>query len=33
VNLHDVFLVVEGDVVTDIWPITPRGPGKPGRAR
>jgi D-serine deaminase-like pyridoxal phosphate-dependent protein len=30
VNLHDVFLVVEGDVVTDIWPITPRGPGRPG---
>lgn len=30
VNLHDVFLVLEDDVVTDIWPITPRGPGRPG---
>lgn len=29
VNLHDVFHVVEDDAVTDIWPITPRGPGRP----
>jgi D-serine deaminase-like pyridoxal phosphate-dependent protein len=27
VNLHDVFHVVEDGVVTDIWPVTPRGPG------
>ena len=26
VNLHDVFHVVEDGVVTDIWPVTPRGP-------
>jgi len=25
VNLHDVFHVVEGGVVTDIWPVNPRG--------
>jgi D-serine deaminase-like pyridoxal phosphate-dependent protein len=29
VNLHDVFHVVEDGVVTDIWPVTPRGPGQP----
>jgi D-serine deaminase-like pyridoxal phosphate-dependent protein len=29
VNLHDVFLVVEDGVVTDVWPVTPRGPGRP----
>lgn len=29
VNLYDVFHVVEGGVVTDIWPVTPRGPGRP----
>jgi D-serine deaminase-like pyridoxal phosphate-dependent protein len=29
VNLHDVFYVVEDGVVTDIWPITPRGSGQP----
>ena len=28
VNLHEVFHVVENDVVTDIWPIVPRGSGK-----
>ena len=28
VNLYDVFHVVENDVVTDIWPVTPRGPGR-----
>ena len=29
VNLYDVYHVVEDDVVTDIWPVTPRGPGRP----
>jgi D-serine deaminase-like pyridoxal phosphate-dependent protein len=29
VNLHDVFHVVEDGVVTDIWLVTPRGPGRP----
>jgi D-serine deaminase-like pyridoxal phosphate-dependent protein len=29
VNLYDVFHVLENDVVTDIWPVTPRGPGRP----
>jgi D-serine deaminase-like pyridoxal phosphate-dependent protein len=29
VNLHDVFHVVEDGVVTDIWPVNPRGPGRP----
>jgi D-serine deaminase-like pyridoxal phosphate-dependent protein len=29
VNLHDVFHVVEDGVVTAIWPVTPRGPGRP----
>jgi D-serine deaminase-like pyridoxal phosphate-dependent protein len=29
VNLYDVFHVLEGDVVTDIWPVIPRGPGPP----
>ena len=27
VNLHDVYYVVENNVVTDIWPIQTRGPG------
>jgi D-serine deaminase-like pyridoxal phosphate-dependent protein len=27
VNLHEVFHVLENDVVTDIWPVDPRGPG------
>ena len=27
VNLYDVFHVVEGGIVTDIWPVLPRGPG------
>ena len=30
VNLHDVYHVVEKDVVVDIWPILPRGPGHIG---
>jgi D-serine deaminase-like pyridoxal phosphate-dependent protein len=29
VNLHDVFHVIEGGVVTDIWPVNPRGAGPP----
>ena len=29
VNLHDVFHVVEKSMVTDIWPVSPRGPGRP----
>jgi D-serine deaminase-like pyridoxal phosphate-dependent protein len=30
VNLHDVYHVVEGGVVVDIWPILARGPGRGG---
>jgi len=30
VNLYDVYHVVEKGVVTDIWPIIPRGPGHGG---
>lgn len=33
VNLHDAFLVLENDVVTDIWPVTARGPSRPGGLR
>jgi D-serine deaminase-like pyridoxal phosphate-dependent protein len=29
VNLHDAFFVLENDVVTDIWPVTARGSGRP----
>jgi D-serine deaminase-like pyridoxal phosphate-dependent protein len=29
VNLHDVFHVIEGGVVTDVWPVNPRGSGPP----
>jgi len=29
VNLHDVFHVLEDDVVVDVWPVFPRGPGRP----
>lgn len=29
VNLHDVFHVIENNVVTDIWPVNPRGAGPP----
>jgi D-serine deaminase-like pyridoxal phosphate-dependent protein len=29
VNLYDVFHVIEDGVLTDIWPVTPRGPGRP----
>jgi D-serine deaminase-like pyridoxal phosphate-dependent protein len=30
VNLHDVIFVVQGDRVTDAWPVFPRGPGHHG---
>ena len=30
VNLYDAYHVVENDMVTDIWPIIPRGPGHVG---
>ena len=30
VNLYDAYHVVENGVVTDIWPILPRGPGHAG---
>jgi D-serine deaminase-like pyridoxal phosphate-dependent protein len=30
VNLYDAYHVVENDVVVDIWPIIPRGPGHNG---
>ena len=30
VNLYDAYHVVEKDVVVDIWPIVPRGPGSGG---
>lgn len=33
VNLYDVFHVVEDDVVTAIWPVSPRGPGRPSTGR
>jgi D-serine deaminase-like pyridoxal phosphate-dependent protein len=32
VNLHDVFHVIEGGLVTDIWPVHPRGAGPPAFA-
>ena len=31
VNLYDVYHVVEGGTVVDVWPIVPRGPGHLGR--
>jgi D-serine deaminase-like pyridoxal phosphate-dependent protein len=31
VNLHDAFHVIEDGVVTDIWPVSPRGAGPPAR--
>jgi D-serine deaminase-like pyridoxal phosphate-dependent protein len=30
VNWYDAYHVVHGDVVVDIWPIIPRGPGHHG---
>ena len=32
VNWYDVYHVVRDDVVVDIWPILPRGPGHHGLA-
>ncbi len=32
VNLFDAYHVVEADVVVDVWPIVPRGPGHGGLA-
>lgn len=29
VNLHDAYLVLEQDVVVDVWPVHPRGSGPP----
>jgi hypothetical protein len=28
--LYDAYHVVDGDVVVDIWPVIPRGPGHHG---
>lgn len=33
VNWYDAYHVVEDDVVVDIWPVIPRGPGHHGLAR
>jgi len=33
VNWYDAYHIVRDDVVTDIWPIIPRGPGHHGLAR
>ena len=30
VNLYDIYHVVRGDCVVDVWPVTPRGPGHDG---
>lgn len=32
VNLHEVFHVIEDGVVTDVWPVNPRGAGPPSVA-
>lgn len=32
VNFYDAFHVVQDDVVVDIWPVIPRGPGHHGLA-
>jgi D-serine deaminase-like pyridoxal phosphate-dependent protein len=32
VNMYDAYHVVEDDVVVDIWPVVPRGPGHHGLA-
>lgn len=32
VNIYDAFHVIDGDVVVDIWPVVPRGPGHHGLA-
>jgi D-serine deaminase-like pyridoxal phosphate-dependent protein len=30
VNLHDVIFTIDGDLVTGVWPVFPRGPGHSG---
>ena len=30
VNMHDVYYVAEDDLVVDVWPVFPRGPGHNG---
>ena len=30
VNMHDVYYVTEDDLVVDVWPVFPRGPGHNG---
>jgi hypothetical protein len=30
VNWYDAYHVVKNDVVVDIWPVVPRGPGHNG---
>jgi D-serine deaminase-like pyridoxal phosphate-dependent protein len=30
VNWYDVYYVIEGDTVVDVWPVVPRGPGHGG---
>jgi D-serine deaminase-like pyridoxal phosphate-dependent protein len=30
VNMYDVYYVVDGDRVVDVWPVFPRGPGHNG---
>jgi hypothetical protein len=32
VNWYDAYHVIQDDIVVDIWPITPRGPGHHGLA-
>ena len=32
-NWYDAYHVVREDVVIDVWPITPRGPGQHGLSR
>jgi D-serine deaminase-like pyridoxal phosphate-dependent protein len=32
VNFYDAFHVVQDDIVVDIWPVIPRGPGHHGLA-
>jgi hypothetical protein len=32
VNWYDACHVISGDVVVDIWPVIPRGPGHGGLA-
>jgi D-serine deaminase-like pyridoxal phosphate-dependent protein len=32
VNFYDAFHVVQDDIVVDIWPVVPRGPGHHGLA-